>query len=382
MNSVPKIPFLDLRPMHQEIKNEMQEAFNTIYDSNWFVLGEHLSDFEKNFADFNQVKYAIGVSSGLDALVLSLKAAGIKEGDSVIVPSNTFIATALAVSHVGAVPVFAEPDINTYNITGKSIQKAIRKNTRAIIPVHLYGQTCNMDEIMQVAADNNLFVIEDNAQAHGATFKDKTTGTFGQISATSFYPGKNLGALGDGGAVVTNVETLAQKVRMLRNYGFSQKYHSQLIGYNMRLDELQAGFLNVKLRHIEKWTKQRQEIASWYDEQLKDIDGIATPMVNKNSTHVYHLYVIRTNRRNQLKEHLQKSGIGTLIHYPVPPHLQPAYSSLGYSKGDFPIAEELAETCLSLPLWPGLTKYDVAYACETIKKFFTMNNLSRIKSDN
>lgn len=370
MNSVPKIPFLDLRPMHQEIKDEMQVAFKAIYDSNWFVLGEHLNDFEKNFANFNQVKYAIGVSSGLDALVLSLKALDIREGDSVIVPSNTFIATALAVSHVGATPVFVEPDINTYNITGGSIQKAIRKNTRAIIPVHLCGQACKMDEIMPMAAEHELFVVEDNAQAHGATFKDKPTGTFGQISATSFYPGKNIGALGDGGAVVTNDEALAQKVRMLRNYGFSQKYHSQIIGYNMRLDELQAGFLNVKLRHIEKWTKQRQEIALWYDEQLKDHADIVTPMVDKNSTHVYHLYVIRTSRRDQLKEHLQKSGVGTLIHYPVPPHLQPAYSSLGYKKGNFPIAEELAETCLSLPLWPGITKYDVAYVCEAIKKFF------------
>jgi len=356
--------------MHQEIKDEMQAVYQKVYDSNWFVLGEQLNDFERNYADYNHAKYAIGVSSGLDALFLSLKALNIKEGDSVIVPSNTFIATALAVSHTGATLVFAEPDINTYNITGESIQKAIRKDTKAVIPVHLYGQACKMDDIMHVAAEHNFFVLEDNAQAHGATFDDKLTGSFGLISATSFYPGKNIGALGDGGAVVTNDEALAQNVRMLRNYGFSQKYHSQLIGYNMRLDELQAGFLSVKLRHIKNWTKQRQEIASWYDELLEDVGDLITPMVENYSTHVYHLYVIRTRYRDQLKEHLQKFGVGTLIHYPVPPHLQPAYSSLGYQKGDLPIAEELSETCLSLPLWPGLTRDDVAYVCKIIEKFY------------
>lgn len=374
MKHTPKIPFLDLQPIHLEIKAEMQAVYQKVYDSNWFVLGEHLNEFERNFADFNHVKYSIGVSNGLDALFLSLKALSIKHGDSVIVPSNTFIATALAVSHTGATPVFAEPDISTYNITGESIRKAIRKDTKAVIPVHLYGQACKMDEIMRMAAENNLFVVEDNAQAHGASFNSKPTGSFGQISATSFYPGKNIGALGDGGAVVTNNEAFAQKVRILRNYGFSQKYHSQLIGYNMRLDELQAGFLNVKLRYIEKWTKQRQEIASWYNELLVDIGDLITPLVEKYSTHVYHLYVIRTSYRDQLMEHLQKFGIGTLIHYPIPPHLQPAYSALEYKKGDLPIAEELSETCLSLPLWPGLTRDDVAYVCEIIKKFFIGND--------
>lgn len=378
MKHTPKIPFLDLRPMHQEINAEMQAAYQKVYDSNWFVLGEHLDEFERNFADFNQVKYSIGVSNGLDALFLSLKALNIKQGDSVVVPSNTFIATALAVSHTGATPVFSEPDINTYNITGESIRKAIRKDTKAVIPVHLYGQACKMDEIMRVAAKNNLFVVEDNAQAHGASFSSKPTGSFGQISATSFYPGKNLGALGDGGAVVTNNEALAQKVRILRNYGFSQKYHSQLIGYNMRLDELQAGFLNVKLRYIEKWTKQRQEIASWYNELLVDIGDLITPLVEKYSTHVYHLYVIRTSYRDQLMEHLQKFGIGTLIHYPIPPYLQPAYSALEYKKGDLPIAEELSETCLSLPLWPGLTRDEVKYVCEIIKIFFSNSSKTKI----
>jgi dTDP-4-amino-4,6-dideoxygalactose transaminase len=365
-----RIPFLDFHAAHSLIKKEMLAAFEEVYDSNWFILGNKLLQFEKEYAAFNNVTFTIGVSNGLDALFLSLKALGIGPGNEVIVPSNTYIATALAVSNVGAIPVFAEPDIHTYNIDPGQIEALITQQTRAIIPVHLYGQACAMDEIMQIANKHNLFVIEDNAQAHGAAFNNKLTGAWGKINATSFYPGKNLGALGDGGAITTNDETLAQKVKLLRNYGSEVKYINKEQGYNMRLDECQAAFLSVKLKYLTEWTKQRQQIAGWYADGLQNIGDIVLPVCHAEATHVYHLFVIRTVKRNALAEYLSGLGIGTLIHYPVPPHLQQAYSHLGGKPGDFPIAEQLAETCLSLPLWPGMAEGDVDYIVTIIKQFF------------
>jgi dTDP-4-amino-4,6-dideoxygalactose transaminase len=365
------IPFLNFEPMHQPIKAEMMQAFEAFYDSHWFVLGERVKAFEQEYAQFNQVSQVIGISNGLDALHLSLMALGIGSGDEVIVPSNTFIATVLAVSFVGAKPVFVEPNPHTYNIDPTKIEAAISPKTKAIIPVHLYGQACEMDAIMQIAQAHNLFVIEDNAQSQGASFKGALTGTFGDINATSFYPGKNLGALGDAGAICTNNSQLAEKVRELRNYGSKLKYYHESIGHNMRLDECQAAFLSIKLKQLPTWTQQRQQIASWYLEALKDIPQIKLPQTHADATHVYHLFVIQAMGRDALQTHLMQAGIGTLIHYPIPPHLQNAYSHLGYKQGDFPIAETIASNCLSLPLWPGMQENDIAYVAKTIAQFYS-----------
>lgn len=364
-----KVPFLNFLPMHSAIKAEMHEAFSRVYDSNWFVLGKEVEQFENAYAAFNQVKHTVGLSNGLDALYLALKACGVGVGDEVIVPSNTYIATVLAVSYVGATPVFVEPNRETYNIDPNGIQAAITSKTKAIMPVHLYGQACEMTAIMKLAYKHQIMVIEDNAQSQGASFDGKLTGSWGDINGTSFYPGKNLGGLGDAGAVTTNSDDLAQKVRILRNYGSQKKYYNEVIGQNMRLDELQAALLSVKLKRLNEWTAQRQQIALWYNEALKDVDGIILPQVADGATHVYHLYVIRTNRRDEYQKHLKDNGIDTLIHYPIPPHLQEAYRKLGFKKGDFPVAEELSETVLSLPMWPGMLIDQISIITELIKNF-------------
>jgi len=364
------IPFLDFKYMHSAIKAEMTRAFEDVYDGYWYIMGKQLTEFEQAYARFNQVGHAVGVSNGLDALHLSLKALKIGAGDEIIIPSNTYIATVLAASYVGATPVFAEPDKSTYNLDPINIEAVITSKTKAIMPVHLYGQACQMEEIMAIAKRHNLYVIEDNAQAHGATYKGKLTGAWGDANGTSFYPGKNLGALGDGGAVTTNNEEIARQIMVLRNYGSQVKYKNEVVGHNMRLDELQAAFLNVKLNYIMEWTAQRNQIAQWYNEALQGLSDIVLPHVHKDATHVYHLYVIRTNRRDALQRHLTNKGIGTLIHYPIPPHLQEAYGHLQLKKGQFPIAEEIADTCLSIPLWPGMEKTDVEIVSDGIKSFF------------
>jgi dTDP-4-amino-4,6-dideoxygalactose transaminase len=365
-----KIPFLSFEHMHQPLRARMLKTFETFYDSNYFVLGKQVEEFEQSYADFNQTSFAVGVSNGLDALHLALRALEIGEGDEVIVPSNTFIATALAVSYTGAKPVFVEPRIDTYNLNPVLIEGAITPNTKVIMPVHLYGQCCEMEAITEIAKRRGLYVIEDNAQAQGATFNGKLTGTWGDINGTSFYPGKNLGALGDAGAITTNDEKLAEKVKMLRNYGSRRKYYNEAIGFNMRLDECQAGFLSIKLKQLKEWNIQRQEIASWYMEELKSIPAVVLPVVAEYASHVYHLFVIRVNERDALQQQLAQNGIGTLIHYPVPPHLQEAYQHLGYQPGDFPIAETIASTCLSLPMWPGLKKSDIQYISKTIQSYY------------
>ena len=365
-----KIPFLSFEPSNKQIKSEILSSFEQFYDNAWYVLGEQIKRFEQEYAEFNDVAHCVGVSNGLDALHLSLKVLGIAKGDEVIFPSNTYIASALAVSYVGATPVFVEPDIHTYNLDPLKIEAAITINTKAIMPVHLYGQACEMDSIMQIAKKYNLFVVEDNAQSQGATFKGKLTGSFGDINGTSFYPGKNLGALGDAGALTTNNTSLAEKASILRNYGSQKKYHNEAIGFNMRLDECQAGFLSIKLKYLNQWTAQRQEIASRYNEELKNVGDLVLPVLQKDATHVYHLYVVRTQYRDALQKFLGDNEIGTLIHYPIPPHLQKAYQHLGFKKGDFPIAEEIANTCLSLPVWPGMQKEQITYISEKIKLFF------------
>lgn len=346
------------------------ETFELFFDKGWYILGDCVKQFEKEYAVFNETKYAVGVSNGLDALQISLQTLGVGQGDEVIVPSNTYIATLLAVTIAGAHPVLVEPDKLTYNINPQNIEKAITSKTKAIIAVHLFGQACNMDAIMNIALQHNLFVIEDNAQAHGATWNGKPAGSFGQINATSFYPGKNLGALGDAGMVTTNDEGLSQKALLLRNYGSAKKYYNELIGYNMRLDECQAAFLSVKLKYLQQWTEQRQLIAAQYDEAFQATGDLILPFKAQLATHVYHQYVVRSSKRNELQQYLQNHGVQTLIHYPVPPHLQAAYSSLGFKEGDFPLAEELANTSLSLPIWPGMTKEEINYIIDTVKDFF------------
>ncbi len=365
-----KIPFLSFADSNAQIKSEVLQAFEAFFDSSWYVLGDRVKQFEKEYAAYSQTKFSVGVSNGLDALYLALKAFDIKEGDEVIVPSNTYIATALAVSYTGAMPVFVEPNIHTYNIDPANIEAAVTSKTKAIIPVHLYGQCCEMDAIMAIARKHDLFVIEDNAQAHGASYNNKVTGSFGDANGISFYPGKNLGALGDAGAVTTNDEALATKLATLRNYGSQKKYYNEVIGYNMRLDELQAAVLSVKLKYINEWTKQRQAAGATYTQLLTNIPGIVLPQIATGATHVYHLYVIRTEKRNELQAYLNDKGVGTLIHYPVPMHLQEAYASLSYKKGDFPIAEEIADTVLSLPMFPGITQEQIEYVANCIAGFF------------
>ena len=348
-----KIPFLNFQPMHEQIRSEMHQAFSDVYDSYWYVMGEKLQTFEASYAKYNQTKYCVGVSNGLDALILALQALNIGKGDEVIVPSNTYIASVIAITTVGATPVFVEPRIDTYNINPELIEQKITKRTKAIMPVHLYGQACEMDYIMKLAEAYDLYVVEDNAQAHGSSYNGKLTGSFGHANGVSFYPGKNLGALGDAGAVTTNKEEIAEKIKALRNYGSHKKYHNDYVGLNRRLDELQAALLSVKLQYLNDWTQERKEIAETYNQSLVG-SNLILPKLASNADHVYHLYVVRTSKREELQEHLNNKGVGTLIHYPIPPHLQKAYKYLGYKIGDFPIAEELANTTISLPLWVGL----------------------------
>jgi len=364
------IPFVSLASQHAQVRSEVLEEFEKLFDAGNFVLSDRVAEFEKSYSTFNGVGHVIGVSNGLDALHIALKTLGISADDEVLVPSNTYIASALAVSFVGGRPVFVEPDPVTYNVTAKALAGAISPRTKAIMPVHLYGQACEMSAIMEIARSRNLWVIEDNAQAHGASWQGRLTGSWGHINGTSFYPGKNLGALGDAGAVTTNSNELAERAKLFRNYGSEKKYHHDVIGYNMRLDECQAAFLTIKLKYINAWTQQRQQIAECYISALRGIGDIVLPVTKTGATHVYHLFVIRTKKRNELQYHLTSLGVGTLIHYPVPPHLQPAYNDLGYCKGNFPIAEELAETLLSLPLWPGMTEQQVEFVADSIKKFF------------
>lgn len=363
------VPVLSFEFQHAPLREAMTAAFMRVYDSQWYVLGQEVELFEQEYAAFSQVAHTVGVANGLDALVLALRVLGVGVGDEVIVPSNTYIATWLAVTHVGATPVPVEPDPASSNLDPERISAALTPRTKAILPVHLYGQACRMPEIMALAAQHGLFVVEDNAQAQGATFAGQPTGSFGHLNATSFYPGKNLGALGDAGAVTTNASALAQQVRVLRNYGSQQKYYNEVVGYNSRLDELQAALLRVKLPELPHWTRQRQQVAAWYGQQLSAIPWLRLPAIASGATHVFHQFVVHTPARAALQQHLAAHGIGTLIHYPVPPHLQQAYQWLQLPAGSFPIAEELAATCLSLPMWPGMSEEQVSAVADAIRTF-------------
>ena len=354
------VPFLDLKAINLSQAEELEAAFRRVLDSGWYVLGKEVDAFETRFAAYCEADHAIGVANGLDAIFLILKAYGIGPGDEVIVPSNTYIATWLAVSHCGAVPVPVEPDEATYNLDPARIAAAITKRTKAIIPVHLYGQPAAMDPIMAIARAHGLKVVEDAAQAHGARYRGGITGQLGDAAAFSFYPGKNLGALGDGGAVTTRDAALATRLRTYRNYGSQQKYHNEVLGFNSRLDELQAALLSVKLATLNEYNARRGRIAAYYSEALAGLPGLVLPVVPAWAAPVWHLYVVRHAERERIVAALAAAGIGSIVHYPVPPHLQPAYASLGFAPGAFPIAEAIHREVFSLPIGPTMTLEDAA----------------------
>lgn len=363
-----RVNFVDLKAQYNNIKDDILEGITKVIDNTNFILGPQVKEFEEKFAAFSQAKYALGVASGTDAILLSLKSLGIGPGDEVITAANTFIASVLGISYAGAVPVLVDNDPVTYNIDPTKIEAAITSKTKAIMPVHLYGQMADMDAIMEIAKKHNLKVIEDACQAHGSEYKGCRAGSIGDISCFSFYPGKNLGAYGDGGMVVTNDEDLYQKVKVLRDYGQSKKYHHEIKGYNSRLDSIQAAVLLAKLPHLDKWNDDRRVLARLYNELLSDTD-IVVPVESEECRHIYHLYVIRTKRRDEMLEFLKSKEIFCGIHYPIPIHLQNAYKE--HKKGDLPITEKYAKEILSLPMFPELTEEQVIYIVGNIKEFLS-----------
>ena len=361
------IPFLDMKSAYAELKSELDAAYRRVMESGWFVLGKEVEAFEAEYAAFCGASHCVGLGNGLEALELCLRAWEIGAGDEVIVPSNTYIATWLAVTAVGAKVVPVEPTPEGPNIDPERIAAAITPRTKAIMPVHLYGEPADMDAIMALAAKHGLKVVEDVAQAQGAQVRGRRAGTLGHAGAHSFFPTKNIGAFGDGGAVTTDDVTLAERLRVLRNYGSRVKYVNLERGYNSRLDELQAAFLRVKLAHLDDWNERRRRIAARYDDKLVGIPGLGLPRVPQWAEPVWHLYVVRTGRRAELMKALEKAGIGALIHYPIPPHLQVAYADLGLAKGAFPLAEKLADGVLSLPMGPHVTPRQVDEVAAAIR---------------
>ena len=360
------IPFLDLKAASSELNSEINEAVSRVIESGWYIRGEETRKFEEEFSNYCQTKFCVGVSNGLDAISLALETLGIGAGDEVIVPSNTFIATWIAVSRVGAKPVPVEPIRGNWNIDPERIVSAITENTKAIIPVHLYGQPSRIDQILEIASEYDLKVVEDAAQAHGAKYRGSRIGGHGDLVAWSFYPGKNLGALGDGGAITTNNPDLADNIRMLSNYGSREKYQFEKIGANCRLDEIQSSILRVKLQYLDEWNSRRMEQASIYLEELNDLP-IKLPKVDKNVEHVWHLFVINLERRDEMIEHLSNHKIGTLVHYPIPPHLSGAYRE-DFSSSKLTIAEDFSKSALSIPIGPHLTQQQDVIDC--IRGFF------------
>ncbi|MBV8660642.1 MAG: DegT/DnrJ/EryC1/StrS family aminotransferase [Candidatus Dependentiae bacterium] len=360
------IEYENLKNVNLAFLNEIKSAISRVVDSGWFVLGGEVKNFESEFANYLGAKYCIGVANGLDALTLSLTALDLPASSEVIVASNTYIATILAIIHAGHKPVLVEPCLDTYNIDSSLIEKAISPSTKAICITHLYGKPCDMDKIMQIVQKYNLHLIEDCAQSHGARFEDKMTGTFGIAGCFSFYPTKNLGAMGDAGAIVTNNKDYAEKLQHLRNYGSNVKYVNKYVGYNSRLDEMQAAILRVKLPYLESITDHKRKLAAIYIKHLPD--AVFIPVTDHNAFDVFHIFSIRTKLRNELKEYLLSQGIKTEIHYPIPPHKQEAMSK--YIFDDFPIADEIHKTELSLPISLGTSENDVLFVCEKINNFF------------
>lgn len=365
------IPFLDLNAPYKELKSDLDSAYQRVMESGWFITGAEVEAFEHEFAAYCGVRNCISVGNGLDALHLILRAYEIGEGDEVIVPANTYIATWLAISYSGAVPVPVEPDPRTYNLDPNLLEDAITHKTKAIMPVHLYGQPADMDPILQIAEKYNLKVVEDAAQAHGAFYKKQMSGSLAHAAGYSFYPGKNLGALGDAGAIVTDDAILAGQVRQLRNYGSKVKYHHDFKGFNSRLDEMQAAFLRAKLVHLNEWNERRWKIAAYYLDHLADLPDLTLPYFPDWTTPVWHTFVIQTSRRDDLQQFLKSKGVGTLIHYPVPPHLSKAYADLKLERGSFPITEAISSSVLSLPMGPHLSLDNAKYVANMIREYFS-----------
>jgi len=372
------IPFLDLKAQYQKIKSEINTAISEVLESTSFILGEPVHEFESAFAKMHEVKHCIGLSSGTDGNHIALWALGIGSGDEVIVPANTFIATAWGATLCGAKPVFVDCHPESYNIDPEKVEQVITSKTKAIVAVHLYGQPADVDPLKEIAEKYNLYLIEDAAQAHLAEYKGKKVGGLGISASFSFYPGKNLGAYGEAGAVTTNDDELAEKFRMIRNQGSVKKYTHVLLGHNYRMESIQGAVLKVKLKYLAEWTEERRRVASKYKELLADLEEIKLPVEMSYAKHVYHLFVIQVNskpdKRQEIRDKLQKflseNGIETGLHYPIPLHLQPCFKSLGYRKGDFPVAEQLAESGLSLPIYPELTNEQIEYISEKIREFF------------
>lgn len=364
-----KVPFLDLKSPYIELKDELDAAYLRVMESGWYILGKEVEAFEAEFADYCESKHCIGVANGLDALHLIVRGYGIGQGDEVIVPSNTYIATWLAVTHAGATPVPVEPDERTYNIDPARIEQAITPKTKAIMVVHLYGQTADMDPVNEIARKHGLKVIEDCAQAHGARYKGHRAGSLGDAAGFSFYPGKNLGAFGDGGAVTTNDLELAERIKALRNYGSKVKYQNDVVGFNSRLDELQAAFLRVKLAKLDEWNERRRQIAALYLDGLKLNSSLRLPFVPEWAAPVWHLFVIRTHKRVELQKHLTAAGIGVMVHYPIPPHLQEAYAYLGVNKGVLTISEAVHNEVISLPMGPSMTNKQASEVITQVNAF-------------
>jgi len=367
-----KVKFGNLSRNYELIKNELDSKLENILEKGWFILGEEVKNFERSFASYCDANFAVGVGNGTDALYLALRAIDVEIGDEVITISNTATPTVCGISMSNAIPVFVDIAEGTYNLDPNKIEKAITEKTKAIMPVHLYGMPADMDPIIDIANKHNLFVIEDACQAHGAMYKDKKVGSIGDLTAFSFYPSKNLGAFGDGGIITTNNEELSKKLVYLRNYGEKERDHSVLKGVNSRLDEMQAGILNIKLNYLDIWNKRREEIADIYDSNFRDINGLVIPPRDKDIIPNNHLYVIRikNGKRNQLQGYLNENDIQTLIHYPKPVHLQEAFKDLNYKEGNFPITEKYSKEILSLPLYPEIKNEEIDYVCSKIREFF------------
>ncbi|RIH87280.1 dTDP-3-amino-3,4,6-trideoxy-alpha-D-glucose transaminase [Calidithermus terrae] len=363
-----KIPYFELQSAYQELKRELDEAVGRVVSSGWYILGSEVEAFEEEYAAYVEARHCVGLANGLDALYLALRAMGVGPGDEVIVPSNTYIATWLAVSYVGARPVPVEPEMLSYNMDPARVEAAITERTKAILPVHLYGQPADLDPLLEVARRHGLWLLEDAAQAHGARYKGKRVGAHGDVVAWSFYPNKNLGALGDGGAVTTDNPELADRIRVLRNYGSRVKYVNEVKGVNSRLDPIHAAAMRVKLAYLDEWNERRRALAAYYLEALRGT-GLTLPQTAPYAEHVWHIFAVLSPERDALQKHLAERGVGTLIHYPIPPHLQAAYRDLGYKQGDFPLSERIHAQELSLPLGPQLRREEAEYVVEAVRSF-------------